>query len=1376
MAGSTGAGLDFGHLRWLCRFGRRKGEQSRMNNALLYIGGLLVCVLAALFAVPHFVDWNSYRGVFEEEATRVLGRDVRIGGAVNLRLLPAPYVSLEKLKIADPSSVTGESLFRAESFTMWLSVPPLLKGVLEANKIEVRRPVIQLVSSPEGGGNWQTLSINPGQMPLIPKGVSLQSVTITEGALVMGTTARPEIARLESIDGEFTAEALNGPYKFSGTLQSGVSKVKREVRLATSAAESGQDLHFKVTSRTVLSGDTYTLSGRLSDVMGRAKVDGDLTAILNVTLFGAEGANNTPVPTSEVTAKISGDATGFEAKDITIALQQSATPQLVTGSAKVSWPERTRMEVALASRWLDFDQLSGGGKAVPLDIARQLFDALASILPDEADTNTKVLLDQVTLGGDAVSDVRFEASRAGGALELKDVRANLPGGARVEFDGQLTGVDAERAFNGMIALHGQSLQRFTVWGTGQPNLVTARADGPFALEGALSLSHSNISVRDATAEIAGMPLSGELTATLKGRRKISLVVEGDRLDAGAIWPGSLDPDFVVGLMRTPLAAPISVTPASPDAAKAPAEMDFRVRLRAGELADGARVLKNVDANFAIENGTLAMPKLNFTTADGLSVELEGETQTQNASAPVPAAIGAGASPTGFIGQVRGSVVAPDAAALTALSRALDFAVSDQAGAQNLSILAPLRIAGSAQFGTRAARSADIQFDGVAGEARVSGSMQVDGPFSDWRTSPGDVTLTAESGNIALTAAALLGVDAKLAAQDFSQPRAGRVQIKAVAGTGGGFLSNAAIRSEGLNATYNGTMSFDPKDGWLASGDVAVKADDARTVLALGGLRGGKGVGQVPLAGTIKVASSNGARTFTSEGVQLGNSKLSGRVVLSSAARLSGTEPASSFDANLIVDTAQVSTLLALLTSEVAAEPVIAKPVAEEKPQPTGRKLRALHAQQAQVLPPDEALQSVWPSQAFDTIVMSGLSGTIKASFGSLSLEPGLTLTGARLEAALSPDQIHVTRLEGKALGGLTTTALTLDKDPTGLKLSLALAVRAGGSSGSAATLKLDATGRGASPAGLIADLQGKGELALAEGAINVNAPASLTAIAEAALQGKGPVSGEELEFAVRAALKDTSQPLGALTIPLNVGDGVVRFDKVRIDAPKGRSQFDAVVELDTLKFDGQWQIEPKVEKLNPPGERMMLAPVSIVYAGKLKDIANLEPAIAIEGLERELSVRKMERDVEELEHLRKLDQAQAKAEQERRKALDAERIKASAAAKATRDAAAAAAAAGLPAPPAGQTQPPAPATPAGQSEAAPPADGTALPPDVAAQSDGDAAKADTPLADDAQAVSGVQAENATVDAVKSGASPPRPTVRRKRPAENPWQPFQTQPY
>ena len=105
-----------------------------MNGVLLWIAGLIVALLAALFAVPYAVDWNSYRGVFEEEASRMLGREVRVGGAVSLRLLPAPYVRFERPRIADERG--GEAFFRAESFTMWLALPQLVQGILEAKQIE----------------------------------------------------------------------------------------------------------------------------------------------------------------------------------------------------------------------------------------------------------------------------------------------------------------------------------------------------------------------------------------------------------------------------------------------------------------------------------------------------------------------------------------------------------------------------------------------------------------------------------------------------------------------------------------------------------------------------------------------------------------------------------------------------------------------------------------------------------------------------------------------------------------------------------------------------------------------------------------------------------------------------------------------------------------------------------------------------------------------------------------------------------------------------------------------------------------------------------------------------------------------------------------
>ena len=47
-----------------------------MNNFLLFIAAVLVLVLTALFAVPPMVNWNDFRGAFEEEARHPLTKSV----------------------------------------------------------------------------------------------------------------------------------------------------------------------------------------------------------------------------------------------------------------------------------------------------------------------------------------------------------------------------------------------------------------------------------------------------------------------------------------------------------------------------------------------------------------------------------------------------------------------------------------------------------------------------------------------------------------------------------------------------------------------------------------------------------------------------------------------------------------------------------------------------------------------------------------------------------------------------------------------------------------------------------------------------------------------------------------------------------------------------------------------------------------------------------------------------------------------------------------------------------------------------------------------------------------------------------------------------
>jgi len=1234
-----------------------------MNNALLYLGGLLITALAVLFAVPRFVDWNSYRGVFEEEASRILGREVRVGGDVNLRLLPAPFVSFEKLRIADVGDSGGNSIIRVESFTMWLSVPPLLRGVLEAHKVELRRPVLSLATNAEGSGNWRSLAISPGTLSFAPKDVSLQSVAIEDGAVIVSGPAQTELARFEDINGELTAEALEGPYKFRG----GVSwdGTPRQLRFATAKVDDQGVLRLKAAVDVTGSANSYVLDAKLSDLKGVPTLEGDLTAKLDLgtgaipapattteeialspeppaqpgatpaapqgTAPAVPAAPATPTGPKpfELKAKVKGTALGVSLDDISVSLEAGATPQLITGQAKIGWADKTQLDVDLSSRWLDLDQLTktSAGK-VPLEAARSYFEVLAAALPQKADTNALLQFDQLTLGGEPISNVRLAASRSGGPLELKGVRATLPGGARFELDGVLTPAEKVPRLDGTIFVSGKSLVRFLSWGLGAANVGRSSTDGPFSLDGHFALGDGTLALTDATVEMSGTPIEGDLELKLGERRQVNVSIDGQRIDVAQFGSGLVDLANLRGMLFG------SSTPAgatSDDKAHAgafdPAAGDLRLDLKVAELVDGERLLKDVDADIRLEQGRLSIPRLKFATPEGLYVEAEGE------ATDVPA------HPKG---SVRGLVSAPSADAARAFLTLLSSEDSSAGGLDRFAGLAPFRLAGTLNLSGGATNASALTVDGTLGGGKLSASLRLDGGSANWRTSPMDLTATIDSPDAAKLVSTLFGGQVSRGA---AQPVRGRAVIKASGVPTDGLLAFADVTGENLTLGYRGHVRAAKPGETDLDGELKIAAPDARIGLALAGLNVAEGAAGVPINGTIDLSRKSGALNLESEALTLGDSKLSGRVALTS-----GDSGRTSIDAKLSADKASFSTLLAPMLGAVSAEGI--DPNAPPVPQLASA-----------------APAVIWPEQSFDLSLLDQVDGQISLAAVSLLLEPGLTVGNAEVDVQLAPDAVKVTRLYGDAVGGKLNAELNVGRAPAGISLDGKLRIDVGSNTasasakadppaGDAVAFNVNFSSRALSPAAIIAAATGKGELTVSDATLNGNSPVAVSAVARAALTGQGPSSGNQLSEAVKAAIKDGAVQLGKLSVPVEISDGALKLGKVQIDMSEGRSTFQTAVELTTMKIDSEWQIAPKLDKglaANP--ERALLPPVTVVYTGKLNAFDTLEPQVSTASLERELVVRKLELDVGELERLRKVDEERARQEAVRRKADDEERAR-----------------------------------------------------------------------------------------------------------------------
>ena len=1189
-----------------------------MSNALLWLGGMLVAALCALFAVPHVIDWNRYRGVFEEEASRMLGREVRVDGKVNLRLLPTPFVQFDKIHVADGEGAVGEPFIRAESFTIWLAVGPLLRGAIQANEVALNRPVLKLRTNPDGTGNWQGLALGQGSLPYMPSDVSLQSIRVSNGALVLSEGAGREVVRFEAITGEASASALEGPYKFRADLS--WNGEQREIKGATSKPETDGAVRVKLAVRVPRTGSTYALDGRLSGPTGKLRLGGELTAKIPLQA-GSKSAGDTgkgaDSPLFDLKSQIEADATGARLPDVVLSFEQGGRPQSLSGRAEFGWRGNTSMSLDVAAKWLDLDRVATHA-GNPGEALRDLVLGVVSELPTEGRVAVRFGVDQANLGGEAVSNARFVVERAAaGPLLIKELAGALPGGSRFNLQGALTGARPGVEFNGEISLRGASLVRLLNWLHRGQQLIQPRGDGAFGLRSNVRLTPASVTFSDSTVELGNSAVSGGLSYTTEGRRTVGVTLDGSQIDISAIAPRVLSRSGVTALLglgaasSSPAATPPKAgrsSAAGPPVRLELADTDVALKIRAGQLFDGERRLKDVTADIRLRGGNLLINELKLATEAGLQVEAEGEIKDATTRAK---------------GQLRGVLAVASRPAFVDFAQLLELADDWTADTSPLAALAPGRVAYDLLIGERKERGLDARFDGQLMASGVRGLIRLDAGLDTWRSGPVDATVEAGGIDLARAMQMFSAPEVSTPARAAAPTRA-NLLLRAKGASAGELQTFAQITAAGLDATITGRASLaDPKAARFA-GDVDVAVTDLQQALAAFGLKQLAAGAGVPLAGTLAVDGSDGKWSLEPRQLAIGGTRVSGKVTMQAA---SGRRR---FDGRLAMAELQAPALLAPLLD--------------------GRG--GTHASGGEPGP--------WPSEPFDFTLLAGTEGRLRLEIGALKFADAVALRGAILDAELAPERVEITRFEGAALGGIASGTLRLDRVPGGAQLTTTMrlagarldAVVAGEPSGAAGAGKADlsvvATGRAASPRSLLAAMSGKGEVQLSGGRIGQFGPAAVGAVADASLAGKIEIGGEPFRQDVAERLLQTPISLGRTRVPLEIADGALKFRILTLENVDGRVTNQTIVDLAGLKFDSEWRIEPKAT-----GGKPALPGVAVIYVGGLGQLGQIRPSVSIDALERELKVRKMERDVDALEKLRRDDEERSRVEAERRAALQA---------------------------------------------------------------------------------------------------------------------------
>src|SRR5690606_18656369 len=140
--------------------------------------------------------WTSYRADFEREATRILGRDVKVEGSATARLLPFPSVTFTDVTVAGVEP--GETAVTIETFSMDAELAPFLSGEVLIFDMRLVRPVVFVDIDDKGGLDW---AVRPS-VPVDAHNIKLEKLTVTEGRVDIRHAAS---GRLHTIT-EFNAD------------------------------------------------------------------------------------------------------------------------------------------------------------------------------------------------------------------------------------------------------------------------------------------------------------------------------------------------------------------------------------------------------------------------------------------------------------------------------------------------------------------------------------------------------------------------------------------------------------------------------------------------------------------------------------------------------------------------------------------------------------------------------------------------------------------------------------------------------------------------------------------------------------------------------------------------------------------------------------------------------------------------------------------------------------------------------------------------------------------------------------------------------------------------------------------------------------------
>jgi uncharacterized protein involved in outer membrane biogenesis len=123
------------------------------SRAGKWVIALLAFVTALSIGIALF-DWNLLKGFVEERAYEATGRQLRIGGDLDVKVRWKPRIRMERVTFANTEWGSAPSMFKADDLEFSVNVWKWLHGRISLPEVSLSRPRVLLEEHPDGRRNW----------------------------------------------------------------------------------------------------------------------------------------------------------------------------------------------------------------------------------------------------------------------------------------------------------------------------------------------------------------------------------------------------------------------------------------------------------------------------------------------------------------------------------------------------------------------------------------------------------------------------------------------------------------------------------------------------------------------------------------------------------------------------------------------------------------------------------------------------------------------------------------------------------------------------------------------------------------------------------------------------------------------------------------------------------------------------------------------------------------------------------------------------------------------------------------------------------------------------------------------------------------------